>query len=307
MKLKAYLLVLLTTFFWGFTFHLSKYLLKFVEPIQVAFFRFFYSSLFLFVFFIMVYKKRNPISSNRFFSKIKNHWKNILLMSFAGIFMFNFFIYKGIHLSNPVIAAIISAANPAITALLLRFWKKEPQSIYTIVGIVIAFVGILITLMESFRSNPSIMQLIDFNVGNLYILIATFSWAVYGILGYDFLRKYREEMNEIELTIINIWVGTGMLFLGSLMELSFFDLFLNISRLDVFSALVFMGIFSSGLGYIWWYESIKIIGTAKTAIFMNVILIMAMLIEFFLYQNLSVYKVIGGLCVITGVSITIYK
>jgi len=307
MKIKAYFLVLLTTFFWGFTFHLSQYLLKFVAPIQIAFFRFFYSSVFLLIFFNIVYKKRNPIDFYNFFNKIKYYWKDIFLMSFTGIFIFNFYIYKGIKLSNPVIAAIISAANPAITALLLRFWKKEPQSIFTIMGIVIAFVGILITLLESFVNNQNFVQLLNFNIGNLYILIATFSWAVYGILGYDFLRKHRKDLNEIELTIINIWIGTIMLLLGSFWELSVFELFKNISRFDVLLALIFMGIFSSGLGYIWWYESIKIIGTAKTAIFMNVVPIMAMLIEYFIYQDISIYKIVGGLCVITGVSITIYK
>jgi len=307
MKIKAYLLVLLTTFFWGFTFHLSQYLLKFMFPIQVAFFRFFYSSIFLVLFFSIVYKKRNRISYNQLLKKIRNHGKDIIMMSFSGIFMFNFFIYKGILLSNPVIAAIVSASNPALTALLLRYWKKESLSLFTILGIIIAFLGVLITLMESFSSNQTFDNLFRFNIGNLYILIATFSWAVYGILGYDFLRKHREDMNEIELTIINIWIGTIMLFIASFFELSIFELFKSIDRLDIFFALIFMGVFSSGLGYIWWYEGIKIIGTAKTAIFMNVIPIMAMLIEYFIYQDISIYKILGGLCVITGVSITIYK
>jgi drug/metabolite transporter (DMT)-like permease len=303
MKFKAYFLVLLTTFFWGLTFHLSKYALEYISPLQVAVYRFFYASIFLILYISFTYKIHVLKTLQYLFFKFKIKYREIFIMSFIGIFIFNYFFYKGIKLTNPATSAILMASNPALTSLILRILKKEKQNFYRILGIFISFIGVFITIVNSYKNK----NIFSWNWGDFFILIASLSWAMYGILGKDFIEKQSKNFNETEITIINIVLGTLMLIFSSIFDQTFLKIHYNAFRFDIFLILIFMGIFSSGLAYIWWYQSIKIIGTTKTSIFMNVVPIMAVLIDYLLYNNISLFQIIGGLCVILGVSITILK
>jgi len=267
MKFKAYFLVLLTTFFWGLTFHLSKYALGYISPLQVAVYRFFYASIFLILYISFIYKINVLKTLQYLFFKFKIKYREIFIMSFIGIFIFNYFFYKGIKLTNPATSAILMASNPALTSLILRILKKEKQNFYRILGIFISFIGVFITIVNSYKNK----NIFPWNWGDFFILIASLSWAMYGILGKDFIEKQSKNFNETEITIINIVLGTLMLVFSSIFDQTFLKIHYNAFRFDIFLILIFMGIFSSGLAYIWWYQSIKIIGTTKTSIFMNVL------------------------------------
>ncbi len=190
-NLKTYILVFLTTFFWGFTYHLSKYTLQFIEPTQLALFRFIFGLLFLLI-YLFIFYYNNLKSIIHLIQKSLDYKKYRFILSFIGILIFHSTFYKDIELCNPEPSTILFAFPPATTALFiriwkkeaqscLRIWKKEPQPFLRILGIIIAFTGVFLTTFDSFvdfkiqtlTQNDSILRLyIDFNflycVGNLW-------------------------------------------------------------------------------------------------------------------------------------------
>lgn len=305
-NLKTYIMVFLTTFFWGLTYHLSKYTLQYIEPTQIALFRFIFGLLFLLLYLFIFFYNNNLYNLFILIKKSLSYKRYIIILSFIGILIFNYSFYKGIEFSNPATGAIIFSSNPAITTLIIRIWKKEPQPLLRILGIVIAFIGVFLTSYDILLNSSNLYKEKSI-VGFILILISSFAWAIYGIVGFEFLKKHKNIFNETELTTVNILWGTFLLLIASMIETNFHPINNNIFRMDVFLILLFMGIFSTGLAYIWWYNGVKKIGPVKTAIFMNVVPIMAIIIEFILYQNITWNQIIGGFCVISGVIFTIYK
>ncbi len=91
------------------------------------------------------------------------------------------------------------------------------------------------------------------------------------------LNPPRDCGNETESTT-NILLGTFLIWIAALLETKFHLINKNLLRGDVFFILLlFMGIFSTGFAYIWWYHGVKKIGAVKTAIFMNVVPFLAIL------------------------------
>ncbi len=299
---KAHLFLIVTTFFWGLTFHLSKYALLFISPLQLASFRFLIGSFFLLIYcYYFIYNKNFNKFINEIYKILKLTHKDTLILATIGIFGYNYFFYKGIQITNPAKGAIILASNPLITVILLRIFKGEKLSLWKLSGILIALAGVILVILD-FKEIHKMNY--NFNYGDFWILTASISWSIYGIKGRDFFLKYKEKyINEINITFLNVLIGSLMLLILWFVEFIHLSTSEFISRTDVNLILLFMGIFSTGFAYIWWYKGIKEIGTSNTSIFLNLVPVIVIIIDFILESYISYTKILGGLCVITGVTI----
>ena len=71
--------------------------------------------------------------------------------------------------------------------------------------------------------------------------------------------------------------------------------------LEAWAAILFMAIFTSVLGYLWWNEGMALIGASKTSLFYNLVPVVAMIIALAAGTAVTVIQVIGALIVISGV------
>lgn len=70
-------------------------------------------------------------------------------------------------------------------------------------------------------------------------------------------------------------------------------------------AIAYLGIGGTALGFWWYYEAIKKIGASKSAIFINLVPVFALILAHFLLgESVKTSVIIGGLFILIGVTLT---
>lgn len=148
---------------------MSKYLGTRLHSFEVAFFRFFFSSIVLLPF--VVYYGKNTLKTSRPFVHILRG-----LLLFFGMTSWTY----GLSIAPVTTATVISFSIPLFTLILAVFFLNEniiwQRWVVTIVG----FVGLVITLKPHAE---------DFNPEMLYFVLAAISFAMLDIINKKFVVK----------------------------------------------------------------------------------------------------------------------
>jgi drug/metabolite transporter (DMT)-like permease len=192
-------------------------------------------------------------------------------------------------------ASMINAVNPLITAFLASFFVNEKLNGKKIVLIIMAFLGVVLTIIDWDFSKIFNMS---FNLGDLLMLLATICWAIYSVL----VKKTMKNYTPIKLTTYTFLSCVIMLFPFAIKEI-IFDNALMVGIKPYF-AVLYMGIFPTVLGYTIQQVSIKEIGAGKTSLFINLVPVFSTLMAVaFLHETVKSVNIISGMMIITSVII----
>lgn len=281
----VYIRLILVMVFWGSAFVSGRILTQKFHPMNVGFFRFFIASSVLIPF--LMYKKPDFYKIN-FIQFLK-----VLSLAATGVFSYNFFFFSGLKLVEAGRSSVIIATNPAITAIVAVFFMGEVLNFRKFLGFSFALFGIIIVVT---KGELATLFHGGFDQGELFLLGAVISWVTYTILGKMILKK----LTSLEAT-------TWACFLGTLMLLPFalhFNFFTSVQTLDGSDLLHFanIGLFSTCLGFIWYYDGVAKIGAATASSFINLVPIIGILCgSLFLNESITYSLIIGSLVVIVGV------
>jgi drug/metabolite transporter (DMT)-like permease len=111
----------------------------------------------------------------------------IALLGLAGFTIYHVFLAYGETTVSAGAAGLINSAEPMFCALLAVAFLKERIRPWGWFGIIVSFVGVaLITVGEG----QEFGQGFELNVGAVFVLIASFSIAIYGVFQKPLLKKY---------------------------------------------------------------------------------------------------------------------
>jgi drug/metabolite transporter (DMT)-like permease len=164
-----------------------------------------------------------------------------------------------------------------MTSVAAAFLIKERLSRGNYVGLVLAFLGVLMLL-----SNGQIETIlaVRFNKGDLLMLLSVISWVVYALLIRSMLDRY----SGFTLTFYATLFGVLMLLFLAPQEAPLGEI-QAISRASLLSVL-YMGIGGSGLGYLLYNLSIREIGATRTSSFVySVIPLMVAVLALLFFQQ----------------------
>ncbi|HHO65679.1 MAG TPA: DMT family transporter, partial [Epsilonproteobacteria bacterium] len=153
---------------------------------------------------------------------------------------------------NSSIAAIIMGMIPMITVLLeVTFKKGHKTSVYEIIGMMLAFMGLIILV------NPSSDDFAGAFIGYVAVFMAAFCFAVALIL----MEKIPREISSVHATrfILGIY-AVPMLLIWFLVKTSL------PTETDSILSVLIIGIFSSGIVYILYLNLIRISGPTFTSL-----------------------------------------
>lgn len=284
---KTYILLILVPLFWGGAFTAGKLAVGEVPPFTVAFLRFFLAAICL----IPVMLIWDPTGW-----KLKlNQLPPLILLGLSGVFAYNALFFSGLMHTTAISGSLIIAANPMATSILSALVLKEKFSAKQILGILISFSGVLFVIT---KGSLETLTTQSFNIGDLMMIGAMLSWAIYSIVG----KKVMDGLSAITSTTYAIIIGTIFFLPFLLYELRSFSL----SQVPPASwlAIIYMSLFASVLGFVWWYQGIKKIGAAKAAIFVNLVPIFSIFIASFFGEQVLVVQLLGAALVISGVYLT---
>lgn len=277
----AYASALGAAFFWSFSFIWFKIAYLGYGPITVVIFRLAISAVLISV--IALGMKRFEMPAR------KDIWLFILMAFFEPFLYFIGESYGLIYISSTV-AAVIVATIPLISPVAAWFFYREKVRWMNAAGLLFSFVGVgLVVLNGSLKFDAS-----PLGVGLEFM--AVFSAISYSIVLRNLVGRYNT------FTIIGWQNIIGVvLFLPVWLSAEFSDFVTRPFHPQAFRAIVFLAVFASTLGFVFFTQSIRQLGVNRSNTFINLIPVFVAILSFFILKDeLGFQQVIGILVVVGG-------
>lgn len=274
----------LTSFFWAAMFYLGQYAVGFLSPESVSAWRFLLGAMVV----IPLVKASQGID----IQGIKQHFIPLFIMAIIGIGGFNLALFHGMKYTSAMNGALIMALCPVIISLLGVFFG-ESFSIRQMTGLLFGLAGVVIVITQGNLANLTAFAM---QKGDLLVLLAAFCWALYSTIPKRFIKN----LDSLQITVATVTMSSIVLSLYA--QSSQGDL-LQAVPFSALAAIAVMGLFGSGLAYIWWNEAVRSVGANTVSIFMNLVPIYTALISVMLGQSLTLVHIIGTVLVLIGVSL----
>lgn len=282
-----YALLIVTAFLWGGTFIAGKLLAGQVPPLSSSFLRFFIATTGLLL-IMMVSRNMPPVPQ-------RHHWVKLLLLGFTGVFAYNILFFIGLEQISAGRAALIIATTPLVITMVSAMVYKEELTMLKGSGIGLSLVGALFVI-----SNGHLNSLFNggFGQGEFAIIGCVLSWTAYTIFG----RSLLDELSPLPTVLYSSAIGTAMLLLPAVWE----GLPKLLFEIDIksWTALSYLGLFGTALGFTWYYRGITAIGASRAGVFINMVPVFGVLLSWLILgETFKTSVIAGGLLVLTGVKL----
>ncbi|QKJ23757.1 DMT family transporter [Poseidonibacter lekithochrous] len=284
----GYVFALLATILWSGNFIVARDIRDIVDPFSLSFYRWFLATIILLPFAIVPLIKNIVI--------VKRHFIYLSIVSILGVSLFNTLIYIASHTSSALNLSIISITFPIIVIIISRAIFKEHIGINKFTGILIVLAGVLLLIT---RGDISVLVNISFNIGDLWVLLAAISFAVYSIL----LRYKPKSLSMITFQLITFILGT--MYLTPLYLMEFDTRIINEPTVTNTISILYIAICSSLLAFIFWNKSIELLGATKAGmIYYTLPIFTGSLAFIFLDEIISYVHLFSILLIFIGIYIT---
>jgi drug/metabolite transporter (DMT)-like permease len=200
----------------------------------------------------------------------------------------------GLKYVAPTVAAVVISTIPLFVPFSMYFLAKEPINSGTFFGIFIAFIGVMMVVLNkdlSFAASP---------VGIGFLMI-----AVASVMGYSFiLQGLTKKYNAY--TIISIQNIIGVVYFLPLLLLFDMDILLTVQwNAELILNITSLAIFASALAFFLFTIGTKHIGVTKASIFTYLVPIFTAIISYNIgHEEFTILKITGILVVILGLSLS---
>ena len=290
-SLKAAIFLCFASLFWSGNFVIGRFssLENIVSPLSLAFYRWVIAFLILTPFCFQKAIKELPL--------LKKQPGMIFLIILTGPTLFNTLVYLGLTATTVINSLLIISTTPMLIILLNKLLYKAQTNIFQMIGIFISLIGVCYVITKG-----SFQNIFDseFYFGDLFILLAVTSWALYSI----FLKKNETGVSGFSFLYLSFVFTVILLFPVYLFDIFIQDNFLNIDQKTLL-VIGYTGIFPSIISYMCWNTGVALIGPNKSGPFLHLMPIFGGILAFLVFrETLEIYHYAGILSVIVGIIIT---
>ena len=182
---------------------------------------------------------------------------------------------------------------PVMIIFFCWLFKIEKTNIYQILGVVFSLSGVLVIIT---KADLDVLLNLNFNKGDLWMVVAMFSWAMYSAL----LRKKKLELSQLSLLHTIITAGLIFLLPAYLIELLLGH---KVSiGLPFILTLTYVVFFPGLASFIFWIKGISIIGSNRSGIFLHLMPIFSTIMAILIFrEKFMIFHLIGAVLIITGI------
>ncbi len=285
MNIKAVLKALFAVSAWGASFVATKISLQYIGPTTLVWLRFAMGVAILGLFVWL---------SKQFSFPDRKDWGYFALLGFLGITFHQWLQSTGLVTAQATTTGWIIASIPIFMALLGVIILKEQLVWYQTAGILLAAFGVLLVVT---KGDLTAVTTGKFGTpGDFLVLLSAPNWAVFSALSRSGLQKFPS-------TLMMFYVMSfGWLFTSILL---FFDS--GLSQIPAIPwngwiAVTFLGIFCSGVAYVFWYDALKVLPVAQTGAFLYLEPIVTVIVaSLVLKEAVLLATLVGGVTILIGV------
>ena len=282
----AYLFLFFTVLFWAGNFIVGKAASIYeIPPFSLNFYRWFFAWLILAPFTLEeILKKRNYIMKNI---------KIFCILGITSITIFNSIVYYSLNFTQVISGVLMISTIPVMIIFISSVLKIEKTNIFQIVGVILSLFGVLIIIT---KADLGLLINLDFNKGDLTMIVAMFSWATYSAL----LKKKKYKLSQI--TLLQVIITFGLIFLIPIyfIEMSLgFNIKLNT---PFFLTLTYVVLFPGLASFILWIKGISLIGTNRSGIFLHLMPIIGAIMAMSIFdEKFMFYHFLGAIFILSGI------
>ena len=282
----AYIFLILTTLFWSGNFIVGKAASLFdIPPFTLNFYRWAFAWLILAPFTLKeVIAKKNYILKNI---------KLIIILGITSITIFNSIVYYSLNFTQVISGVLMISTIPVMIIIFCWLFRIEKTNINQIFGVIFSLSGVVVIIT---KADLNILLNLNFNKGDIWMVVAMFSWAMYSAL----LRKKKLELSQLSLLQTIITAGLIFLLPAYLAELSL-GYKANIN-LPFVLTLTYVVLFPGLASFIFWIKGISIIGSNRSGIFLHLMPIFSTIMAIIIFgEKFMIFHLIGAVLIITGI------
>lgn len=279
------LTMLLVVLIWGANFSIVKIALQQFPPLAFAALRFLVAGVLLWL--IMRWREGPQPMSRAVLWKLT--WVGIIGNTFYQVC----FIY-GISISSAANAALLIATTPAMIAGAGALLGQEKLRRPVVIGIGLALAGVALVLAARGLTFSS-----ESLIGDLLLVGCSVFWTIY-TLG---VRSIGTGISPLRITTMTMLTGVPGLLLFSLPQLLSVE-WASIS-VGSWAGFLYATVFGLVLAYVLWNNSVRLVGSNRTAIYGCAIPLVAALIAWpVLGEQPTPLQAVGAVLIISGVLMT---
>ncbi len=285
-NLTAYLYLFLTVTFWAGNFIVGK-LASFydVPPFSLNFYRWFFAWLILAPFTIPeIIEKKDYIFKN---------YKLFIILGVTSITIFNSIVYYSLNFTQVISGVLMISTIPVMIMLFSSILKIEKTNIFQIIGVFFSFAGVIMIIT---KADIQILKNLDFNKGDITMVVAMFSWALYSTL----LKRQKYEISQISL--LQVVITFGLLFLIPIYFIEYQIGSRIILEKPFILILSYVVLFPGLASFLLWIKGISLIGANRSGVFLHLMPILsAIMAMIFFNEKFMFYHMLGACFIITGI------
>mgnify|MGYP001817831074 FL=1 len=290
-RFSPYLLLVMTTLFWGGNFNVARAVSGEVPPLGLSFWRWMVAWMILFP---LAYR-----SMWRGRHLLVEHWLIVLLLAVSGVTLFNSLVYLGLQTTTAINASLMQSVNPVFIILLSMLLLGNRPRARQWLGMLVSMAGAVVILT---RGDVVVLRELKFASGDLFVLLAVFLWGLYTVL----LKKVPADLRGMPLLGYTVTLGT-ILILPFYLHDTLSGRPLVITPASV-ASILYVAIFPSVLAYFFWNHATERIGPERTGQFSHLIPVFGILIAtLVLGESLQAYHLAGILLVSAGLLLANFR
>ena len=305
----AYSILVCTMVIWGITDPLGKWMVRntigpTIPPVMIGFIRYFFGAL---AFFAILKYKENSIHLDF----VKKNLTILVIMGLLSVTIYQIAYLYGLDYTAASDASLIMAVAPAWVLLLTFVFFKESLTLKKGLGVIISFLGAIIIIEYSPNTTEP-----NRVFGDCLILLSILAYASYGVVLQYMLKSFEQQQQKPSTLTIITWVsffgfiGTAP-FLIVLSPNYILDpiLYLQIP-MRIWEGIIFLVVFATVIANLFIVEGITLIKASRTAIFANLIPLIAIITSaLFLGErfdpvvdSLSFIFIVGGVYFVNSIN-----
>ena len=229
---------------------------------------------------------------------IATHWTRLLLFGVLGIAAFTSLHYVALRHTTAISASLLATTIPA--AIVGASWLlfRETISARAALGMAVAFFGVVAIVA---KADVAILLALDFNDGDLVMLLNVVIWALYSVL-----LRYRPPGLH-GLAFLAAIVALGLLAIGPLYALEVARGLTFVPDWKNIAMIGYIGVFPSLVAYIFYNAGVEALGANRagqllylTPLFASALAVSLLGERFELYHAAGMAAIFVGLYPATG-------
>lgn len=285
-SIKAVILLIICTFFWGSCFPIGKHALNEVHALTLVFWRFVIAAACLAV-YLKASRSRLPDLSI-------GQWLWVIAVSAVGVGGLNLGLFTGLQYTEATNGSLIMALSPLMTSLIACLMLRKLPTAAQCFSLIVSLTGVLLVI-----TNGHLEALVNmkFNHGDKLVFSGMLAWSFYTYCSQGISRW----LPVIPYTFLGMLSGAAVIGLMCLVTPGVhpFSELWNSSWLET-TEVVYIGVFGTVAGYLLWLNGVRHLGSSNASLFFNFVPVFAVLTAFLMGQSVTELQLVGIAVVIAG-------